>query len=123
MFGFLNQRSRVCALMQVLNAAVFLVAINEMMDDPEHAWEWGLEAVTHFLSLLALVERPAPVATASSISFNFMRLGAIYCGVTSGASVLSSLTNLLDAAAHLGNIVVPVATAERKSVPVPQATM
>ncbi|WP_019218164.1 hypothetical protein [Legionella tunisiensis] len=121
MFRFFNQKSRACALMQALNTTALLIALNEIINDPEHAWEWGLEALTHFVSILALVEKPSLLGNASSVSLNFMRIGAIFSGVTSGCSTLSNLTNLFDAAGHLGNIVVPVATAEREPARVPHS--
>ncbi|HHF7347721.1 TPA: hypothetical protein ACPSKE_000887 [Legionella feeleii] len=123
MFGFFNRENKLRALMQALNTAALFVALSEMASDPEHAWEWGLDALTCFVSILALVEKPSPLSKAGSVSLNFMCLGAVFNGVTSGCSVLPNLTNLFKAAALLGNIVIPVATAERQPAQVPQVTL
>ncbi|MCC5013955.1 MULTISPECIES: hypothetical protein [unclassified Legionella] len=123
MFGFFNRENKLRALMQALNTAALFVALNEMASDPEHAWAWGLDALTYFVSILALVEKPSPLGNAGSIALNFMCLGAVFNDVASGCGVLSNLTNLFKTAAHLGNIVIPVATAERKPAQVPQATL
>ncbi|KTD07056.1 hypothetical protein [Legionella jamestowniensis] len=100
-----NTNNRFYASMQVVNLAAFGAASVTLLTDPEASFaEFGLDALTHALSYLALSDTQSMATEFGSTVINLIRLGAIYAGMTTaGCSEVPVAAAAVDALVHLTN--------------------
>ncbi|ASQ46623.1 hypothetical protein [Legionella clemsonensis] len=100
-----NSKNRFYAGLQVVNLAALGAAGFTLLTNPEASLaEFGLDALTHALSYVALSDSQSLVAEFGSTAVNLIRLGAIYAGMTTaGCSEVPVAVAAVDALVHLVN--------------------
>ena len=99
----INQKSPTSSLFQYYNLLHCTFLAIGIMNKPEAFWELGMDLAIHLLTAHALRENSPNTETTSLAMLNLMREGAIYHGMTEGASHQPLIMNIADACAHLFN--------------------
>ncbi|MDI1352315.1 MAG: hypothetical protein PSV35_06035, partial [bacterium] len=87
--------------LQIWNLLVLTAATYDLITNPEATYsEVGMDIAIHALSILNLNEDANILLQLFTSGANVFRTGAIYAGVTSGASHVPQLLNYLDVVTH-----------------------
>lgn len=101
---FFNRQRTWKATFQAYNLLVMGIAAYDFLTNPRATFsEHGTDLAIHALTILTLREVPSGLTAGGTSLLNVMRLGAIYAGMTSGCSALTSIANIADALTHACN--------------------
>ena len=110
----INQKSPTSSLFQYYNLLHCTFLAIGIMNKPEAFWELGMDLAIHLLTAHALRENSPNTETTSLAMLNLMREGAIYHGMTEGASHQPLIMNLADFCAHVLNAAALILNAPAK---------
>lgn len=101
--NIINQKSPISSLFQYYNLLHCTFLAIGIVNKPESFCELGMDLAIHLLTAHALRENTPNAETKTLFLINLMREGALYHGMTEGASHHPLIMNLFDACAHLLN--------------------